>query len=71
MDAAKDFCAAALDADPDYPLARSYMGMGLAAEGDLSGAKVQLAEISARGERGNWAYFALKQAITSGPQNSY
>lgn len=71
MDAAMGYYTAALDADPDYLLARSYMGMGLAAEGDLTGAKVQLAEISARGGKGTWAYFALKQAITSGPQNGY
>ena len=62
------FYDAALSLDPDNFLARSYLGMGLAARGDLAAAKVQLAEIRARGGQGRWPYIALKRAIVDGPQ---
>lgn len=38
----------ALAIDPDYTLAREYLGEGLLTRGDLEGAKRQLAEISKR-----------------------
>ncbi len=64
------FYSAALEKDPDYHLARSYMGQGLAALGDIDGAKEQLREILARGGRETWAYVALKNAI-SGKYTTY
>ena len=70
-DAAMGYYQAALAQAPDYHLARSYMGQGLAATGDLDGAKVQLGEIAARGGKNTWSYFALKQAIVSGTQSDY
>lgn len=60
---AMEFYARALAIDPDYILARSYMGQGLVAEGDLAGAKAQLAEIKARGGTESWAYASLAKAI--------
>lgn len=60
---AMSFYQAALAIDPDYILARSYMGQGLAAEGDLAGAVEQLEEISLRGGRETWAYASLERAI--------
>lgn len=70
MDAAMDYYARALSIDPDYILARSYMGQGLAAQGDLAGAKIQLAEIRERGGRNTWAYTALSMALR-GVQTDY
>ena len=64
---AMEFYAAALEQAPDYHLARSYMGQGLAASGDVDAAKVQLQEIVARGGRNTWAYHALKTAIAGKP----
>ncbi len=64
------FYTAALEQDPDYHLARSYMGQGLASVGDIDGAKEQLKEIMARGGRETWAYVALKNAI-SGKYTTY
>lgn len=60
------FYARALEANPNYILARSYMGQGLVSDGDLDGAKAQLVEISARGGEKSWAYRMLDNAITSG-----
>jgi tetratricopeptide (TPR) repeat protein len=54
---------AALAVDPDYILARSYMGQALVSEGDFLGARDQLLEIEARGGRETWAYAALEQAL--------
>lgn len=60
---AMQFYEAALSIDPDYILARSYMGQGLLAYGDEMGAKAQLAEIRARGGRNTWSYTALAKAL--------
>ncbi len=68
---AMTFYQAALDQAPDYHLARSYMGQGLATLGDIEGAKAQLREISARGGKNTWSYIALKKAIVSGAQSTY
>ena len=54
---------AALKIDPDYILARSYMGQALISDGDIDGAALQLAEIKARGGEATWAYAALEQAL--------
>ncbi|SIO31773.1 tetratricopeptide repeat protein [Vannielia litorea] len=60
---AMGFYQAALNVDPDYILARSYMGQGLAAAGDLAGATEQLEEIALRGGQDTWAYASLMNAI--------
>ncbi len=57
------FYRKALSIDPDFLLARSYMGQALAEQGDLEAATEQLLEIRARGGRNTWAYQALKQAL--------
>ncbi len=67
MKDALDFYAAALAKDPDYLLARSYMGQGLAASGDTDGARAQLREIVARGGRDTWAYASLKLSLAGKP----
>lgn len=56
--------AAALRADPDYILARSYMGMGLAQMGHRGAARSQLEQIAARGGADTWAYRALAAALS-------
>ncbi|WGI20281.1 tetratricopeptide repeat protein [Amylibacter sp. IMCC11727] len=60
---AMEYYARALAIDPDYILARSYMGQGLVADGDMAGAKAQLAEIRDRGHADSWAYVMLENAI--------
>jgi Flp pilus assembly protein TadD len=62
---------AALQVNPDNLLARSYMGMGLVAAGDMDGARMQLAEIRARGGGGSWAERALVEALASGRVSRY
>jgi tetratricopeptide (TPR) repeat protein len=62
-DIAMAFYSEALEINPDYILARSYMGQGLAASGDVAAAKAQLAEIAARGGEDTWAYEALSKAL--------
>jgi Flp pilus assembly protein TadD len=57
------FYQAALTIDPDYILARSYMGQALISDGDLSGARAQLQEIEARGGKDTWAYASLDKAL--------
>jgi tetratricopeptide (TPR) repeat protein len=54
---------AALTIDPDYILARSYMGQALIADGKTDAARAQLAEIAARGGADTWAYASLEQAL--------
>lgn len=63
LDEGMAYYQAALRLDPDFILARSYMGQGLIADGDLDGAKEQLSEIAARGGAGTWAYAALDMAL--------
>ena len=62
-DVAMSYYQAALDIDPNYILARSYMGQGLVAEGKIDEALAQLEEIEARGGRDTWAWAALDKAI--------
>ena len=66
---AMEFYEAALRIDPNYILARSYMGQGLLAYGDEDGARVQLAEIRERGGRNTWSYTALQMALRGTPSN--
>jgi Tfp pilus assembly protein PilF len=62
---------AALAADPDNFLARSYMGQGHAEAGEIVLAQAQLSEIRARGGRGTWAEWSLRQAIQTGSGYNY
>lgn len=71
LDAAKVFYEAALAANPDNILARSYMGQGLVAEGDFLAARAQLIEIRARGGAGSWAEASLADAIATGATYNY
>lgn len=62
---------AALKVDPDNILARSYMGQGLVAAGDIDAARVQLAEIEARGGHDSWPEASLRKAIETGTNENY
>ncbi len=65
------YYTAALEADPNHLMARSYMGQGFAEAGDLKAARAQLTEIRARGGRGTWPELALRLAIDSGQGTTY
>ena len=54
---------AALKIDPNYSLARSYMGQAMISDGDFIGARQQLLQIADRGGRNTWAYTALNKAL--------
>lgn len=71
MALAMDYYERALAADPDYAMARSYMGMGYVSMGRYDLAKAQLGEIRARGGQGGYPYWALKNAITTGALSAY
>lgn len=70
-EAATGWYRAALAVNPDNLLTRSYMGQGMVAAGDLAGARLQLAEIRARGGAGTWAELALAEAIATGRTSGY
>lgn len=61
----------AIARNPDNLLARSYMGQGFVAAGDLAAARMQLSEILQRGGRGSWAEQALHDAIRTGHLTRY
>lgn len=63
VDLAMTFYQKAISENPDYILARSYMGQGLVAQGDLAGALAQLKEIKTRGGQDTWAYASLEKAL--------
>ncbi len=69
MEDAMMYYNAALSIDPDYVLARSYMGQGLLEQGDFGGAYAQLREIKERAGTGNRPYQMLAAAITGMPTN--
>lgn len=71
METGMRFYAAALDANADNILARSYMGQAFMELGQQGAASLQLAEIRARGGKGTWAERALAQAIATGKTLSY
>lgn len=71
VDAAMMFYTTALEKNPDNLLARSYMGQGLVVSGDVTAAKVQLAEIEARGGAYSWAGTSLRKAIYMGETFNY
>ncbi|EJC67512.1 hypothetical protein OLZ32_36460 [Rhizobium sp. 1AS11] len=63
MELGMSYYRKALQADENYILARSYMGMALVEQGDIQGARVQLVEIRDRGGEGTWAYRSLLQSL--------
>ena len=67
MEDAMMYYNVALSMDPDYVLARSYMGQGLLQQGDFGGAYAQLREIKARAGTDNRPYQMLAAAITGMP----
>jgi tetratricopeptide (TPR) repeat protein len=71
MDAAMSYYTAAIAANADNILARSYMGQGLVEAGKRDAAKLQLTEIRTRGGRNTWAELSLRQALKSGVGSSY
>lgn len=71
LDTGMAYYNAALRIDPDNILARSYMGQGMVAMGDLVGARAQLSEIRARDGRQTWPEIALRLAIERGVGPSY
>lgn len=58
-----DYYRQALAINPDFVLARAYMGQALIQQGDIEGAKAQLKEIRRRAGTQDYAYFALAQAL--------
>ncbi|WP_373635651.1 hypothetical protein [Yoonia sp. SS1-5] len=66
-----DYYRAALVADPGNLLARSYMGQGHVASGNLVLAQAQLTQIRMRGGRGTWAETSLADAIATGHGATY
>lgn len=70
MTEAMTYYRSAIAINPDYILARSYMGQGLISLGKHSEALEQLREIKARGGRDSWAYRSLKLAM-AGNQSNY
>ena len=67
MEDAMMYYNVALGMDPDYVLARSYMGQGLLEQGDFGGAYAQLREIKERAGTSNRPYQMLAAAITGMP----
>ncbi|MBX4955444.1 tetratricopeptide repeat protein [Rhizobium lentis] len=63
MELGMSYYRKALQADENYILARSYIGMALVEQGDIQGARVQLVEIRDRGGEGTWAYRSLLQSL--------
>ncbi|WP_187431252.1 hypothetical protein ROLI_027870 [Roseobacter fucihabitans] len=61
----------AIAQDPANILARSYMGQGFVASGDIEAAKVQLRAIRAHGGTGSWSETSLRKAIATGATYSY
>ncbi|NJR13554.1 MAG: tetratricopeptide repeat protein [Phyllobacteriaceae bacterium] len=67
MDAAMMHYQAALQLDPDYVLARSYMGQGLLKSGNVGAARTQLAQIRMRAGTDNYPYRMLSDALAGKP----
>ncbi|NNK16215.1 MAG: hypothetical protein HKP51_04840 [Sulfitobacter sp.] len=68
---ARDFYTFAIEKNPDNILARSYMGQGLVAEGNVAAALRQLREIRSRGGQDTWAEASLVKAIATGVTYNY
>jgi tetratricopeptide (TPR) repeat protein len=60
---AMEYYQQALDIDPDYILARSYFGQAKMQNGDIAGAKEQLALIAGISGTDNWPYKSLFKAL--------
>jgi len=71
VDLGMTYYNAAIAADPNNLLARSYMGQGHVASGETVLAQVQLTEIRMRGGRDTWAETSLMNAINTGVGASY
>jgi predicted Zn-dependent protease len=67
IDAAMMHYQAALQLDPDYVLARSYMGQGLLNSGNVGAARAQLAQINMRAGTDNYPYRMLSDALAGKP----
>ncbi len=67
VDVGMSYYQAALERNPDYILARSYMGQAFIQQGDFAAAEAQLREIKQRGGRDTWAYASLKLALGGQP----
>lgn len=65
------FYQQAIDQDPGNILARSYMGQGFVAEGDMVAALGQLRAIQEHGGTGSWSETSLRKAIETGTTYSY
>lgn len=65
------FYEAALKANPDNLLARSYLGQAYVEMNEVSLASLQLSEIRSRGGAGLWAETALESAIRTGQTIGY
>lgn len=71
MEGGMVFYRAAIDANPDNLLVRSYMGQAFVERGLIMPARTQLEEIRARGGAGGWSEIALAAAIEQGKGFSY
>ncbi len=65
VDLAMEYYSRALVQNPDYVLARSYMGQGYVAMGKEELARDQLNEIAIRDSRSSWAYRSLASALNA------
>lgn len=63
MEVGMGYYRQALKRDPDYLLARSYMGQAYLQQNQRNAARDQLLEIEARGGKGTWAHKALVMAM--------
>lgn len=66
---AMSYYTKAININPDYLLARSYMGQGLWMQGENLAAIAQLGEIQKRGGESTWAYTSLRETIQN-PNNA-
>lgn len=63
MELGMSYYKKALEIDPNFILARSYMGQALLQQGDVNGARTQLVEIRDRGGEGTYAYESLYESL--------
>lgn len=71
LDLARKYYGAALNANPNNFMARSYLGQSYVELGQTTLARAELSEIRTRGGRGTWAEISLRMAIQSGQGYSY
>jgi tetratricopeptide (TPR) repeat protein len=63
MELGMSYYKRALAIDPNFVLARSYMGQALLLQGDVQGARTQLVEIRDRGGQDTYAYKLLYNSL--------